>query len=113
MRTEVRRPCARCGRATRAAAEAVPWSCSRLTMRCVSLAGGEPEPVLERGPQDGEAVPAPPRRARQVDDERAAAEAGGAAREQRVRRPCERVRPDRLRDPRRLPVEDRPCGLWR
>ena len=61
--------------------------------------------MAERRPEDGVAVAAAAGRAGQVDDERATEDAGGAAREEPVRRLRDRVRPERLGDPRRLALE--------
>jgi len=62
--------------------------------------------VLERRAEDGVAVAAAAGRARQVDDERRPADPRETAAEQAVRGLRDRVGPQRLRDPRRLPVED-------
>ena len=77
------------------------------------VAGGELEPVPERRADDGEAVAAPARRPGKVDDEGRPAKPRDAAREQRVRRPRERVRANRLGDARRLAIEDAPGRLGR
>ena len=61
--------------------------------------------MRERRQEDGEAVAATARRARQVDDERPVMDSRDAAREQRVRRPRDRVGANCLRDSRRLPVD--------
>ena len=61
--------------------------------------------MAERRSEDGVAVAAAAGRAGQVDDERAAEDAGGPAREKPVRRLCDRVRAERLGDPRRLALE--------
>ena len=58
-----------------AAGEGERRPCSRLHVPRALVAGGQLEPVGEGGLQDREAVAAPSRRARQVDDERRAREA--------------------------------------
>ena len=79
--------------------------CSRLPVRRRRVARRELESVAKRGPEDGVAVAAATGRAGQVDDERRADEPGNAAGEERVRRPRDRVRPNRLGDTRCLAVE--------
>ena len=63
------------------------------------------ERVRERRLQHREPVAAPAGRAGEIDDERRTDDARRTAREQPVRRLRDRVRPQRLRDPRRLAVE--------
>ena len=61
--------------------------------------------MRERRTEDREPVPAPARRAGQIDDQSRAAQPGHAAREERVRRTAERVRAYRLGNALRLAIE--------
>src|SRR4051794_22567835 len=64
------------------------------------------ECVLERRPEDGEAVPYAAGRSREVDHERRTDDSGGRAREETVRSLRDRVRADRLRDTWSVAVDD-------
>jgi hypothetical protein len=77
------------------------------------IVGEKLECVRERRLQHREPVAAAAGRAGKVDDERRADDTRGAARQQSVWRLRDRVGPQRLRDSRRLAVEDVACRLRR
>ena len=73
----------------------------------------QPERMRKRRLQHRESIAAAARRPGQVDHERPAVDAGHSTREHCVRRPRDRVGPNRLCDSRRLAVDHRPGCLGR